>query len=271
VANEPETTPIHNKYAQQYANDLEANRTKQADVTQQITALNKQLEQLRVDEVWLSQALGNLPAAVAPGESEAAPAAETETPAPAEQPAADALQSVPQPRQDKDSPVKSAQPKQPAKKGAATKAAKKATAGKPTAKKAAAKKTTTTKKEAVEKAPAKAAPTAKVLAEEPAPKEKTVPPLHELVLAILLKTPGEPRQAREVFDDLNAAHPGRAASVQVVRNQLNILMKKNKIETSLQGAARMYTAYGDAGAAPAAGGEGEQVPETAAEKVPAKV
>jgi hypothetical protein len=268
VANEPETTPIHNKYAQQYANDLEANRTKQADVTEQIAALHKQLEQLRVDEAWLSQALGNLPAAVAPGESEAAPAPETETPAPA---AADALQSVPQPRQEKDSPVKAAQSKQPAKKAAAKKAAKKTTAGKPTAKKAAAKKTTATKKEAVEKAPAKAAPTVDVPAEEPAPKEKTVAPLHELVLAILLKTPGEPRQAREVFDDLNAAHPGRAASVQVVRNQLNILMKKNRIETSRQGAARMYTASGDAGAAPAAGGEGEQVPETAAEKVPAKL
>lgn len=279
MADEPETTPIQNKYAQQYADDLEANRKEQADATEQIANLQKHLEQLRVDEAWLSKALGSLPAAVAPSASEPDSAAEAvaappaaETPAPVEA-GADALQTVPQQRQDK--PVKAAQSKQPAKKAAAKKTpVGKTAAGKTTAKKAAAKKTAS-KKASAEETPAETAPTAEVPAEKSAPKEKTGPPLHELVLALLLQTPGEPRQAREVFDDLNATHPGRAASVQVVRNQLVFLAEKNRIETSLQGKARMYTAFADAGAAPAAddaaGGEAEEAPETAAEKVPAEV
>jgi len=275
VADEPEKTPIQSVFAQQFTEALATNSTEQEDVAAQLARLQKRLDQLRADEVWLTQAQGSLPTALDPSATEVEPAAgAAESPAAAEA-VTDVPQSVPQQRQDQ--PVKAAQPK-PAKKTVATKnttTAKKTTAGKSTAKKAAAKKTTATKKEAVEKVPAEAAPTVEVTAEEPAPKEKAGPPLHELVLAILLKTPGEPRQAREVFDDLNTTHPGRAASVQVVRNQLNNLTGKNRIETSLQGSARMYTAYGDAGAAPvadpAAGGEGEQAPETAAEKVPAEV
>ncbi|WP_331731925.1 hypothetical protein OG613_49190 (plasmid) [Streptomyces sp. NBC_00015] len=277
MADEPEKTPIQSVFAQQFTEALAANRTEQEDVTAQLAGLQKRLDQLRSDEAWLTQAQGSLPTALDPSAPEVEPAAgAAESPTSAEA-VTDAPQSVPQQRQDQ--PVKAAQSKQkPAKKTAATKnttTAKKPAAGKSTAKKAAAKKTTATRKEAVEKVPAEAAPTVEVTAEEPAPKEKSGPPLHELVLAILLKTPGEPRQAREVFDELNTTHPGRAASVQVVRNQLNNLTGKSRIETSLQGNARMYTAYGDAGAAsaadPAAGGEGEQVPETAAEKVPAEV
>lgn len=284
MADEPETTPIQNKYAQQYADDLAANRKEQADVAEQISGLQKHLAQLRVDESWLSQALGSLPAAAAPSEPEADPAAaaveapsaaETETAAPAEG-VADALQTVPPPRGDK--PVKAAQSKQPAKKTAAKKTAAKkttttATAAKATAKKTAAKKTT--KKTAVEKAPAETATTAEVPAQKTASKEKAGPPLHELILAILLKTPGEPRVAREVTDQLAQDHPSRKTTIQTVRNNLETLVKKNAVEKSHQQGSAMYTAFADAEAAPAAddaaGGEAEEAPETAAEKVPAEV
>ncbi|MFD5079516.1 hypothetical protein [Streptomyces sp. NPDC058371] len=233
MADEPETTPIRNKYARQYADHLEANRKEQAKVIEQIAGLHKHLEQLEVDEAWLSQAMGSLPAAAAaPNGSEVDPTAETELPAPAEA-VADTLQTVPQPRQDK--PVKAAQSKQPTKK---------TTAAEATAKKAAAK---------------------KAAAKKAAPKEQSGPPLWELILGILLKAPGEPRVAREVSDQLAQGHPGRATSVQAVRNNLERLVKKKRVEKSVQQGNAMYTAYA------VAAGAGEQVPEPAAENVPADV
>jgi hypothetical protein len=100
-------------------------------------------------------------------------------------------------------------------------------------------------------------------------------PAHELILAVLLKTPGEPRVAREVLEQLALDHPGRATSVQLVRNGLETLVKKNAVEKSRQQGSAMYTAFADTDAAPtagvASGGEPEETPETAADKVPAEV
>lgn len=292
MADEPEKTPIQSVFAQQFAEALAANRTEQEDVTAQIAGLQKRLEQLQVDEAWLTQAQDSLPAALAPSEPAAEPAAEAPSAAPAEQPepsapaeaVIDTSHTVPQPRQDQSE--KAAQPTQPAKKTAAKK---KSTANKTTAKKTTAEKTTAAKKTAAKKTAAKKTAAKKATAEQAsapegvteasaekaAVEEKSGPPLWELILAILLKTPGEPRVAREVTDQLAQDHPTRATSVQTVRNNLETLVKKNAIETSRQGKTRMYTAFADtdatAAADDAAGGEAEEAPETAAEKVPAEV
>ncbi|CAL9676909.1 hypothetical protein SUDANB105_07973 [Streptomyces sp. enrichment culture] len=281
MADEPEKSPIQSKYAQQYADDLAANRKEQSDLTAQIAALQERLEQLRADEAWLTQAQSGLPRAAVPGRpvaavAEALPVAEDEqpeAPAPAED-VTDAPRTVPQPRQDE--PVKAQQPKQPARKAAAKKAtAKKATAKKTTAK-ATARKASAAKKPAAAQAPAPEAAVAQAPAEKAAPEEKPGPPLWQLVLDILLKTPGQPCVAREVADLLAQEHPGRATSVQTVRNNLESLVKKGLAEKVHQQGSAMYTAYPDAGkgAEPetheAAGGT-EQSPEAAAEKVPAEV
>ncbi|MET7433258.1 MULTISPECIES: hypothetical protein [Streptomyces] len=50
MADEPEKTPIQNKYAQQYAEDLSANRKEQGEITAQIAALHERLERLKEDE-----------------------------------------------------------------------------------------------------------------------------------------------------------------------------------------------------------------------------
>jgi hypothetical protein len=294
VADEPEKTPIQNKYAQQYADDLAAIRKEQGDITRQIAGLQERLEQLKVEENWLGQAQGSLPGTAALSEPEAEPAAavtaapsaakaeQPEISAPAEA-VTDVPKTVPQPRQDQS--VKVEQPKQPAKKAAP---AKKTTAKKTAAKKATtAKKTTAktatakTKKAAAKKPVADQAPAPEVTtateapAEKAAAEEKSGPPLWQLVLDILLKTPGQPCVAREVTDQLAQDHPARATTVQTVRNNLESLVKKNRAEKSHQQGNAMYTAYADAAAATAAddtaGGEGEQAPETAAEKVPAEV
>lgn len=273
MADEPAKTPIQNKYAQQYANDLAVNRKEQGDVTAQLAGLQERLEQLKVEESWLAKAQGSLPGVPAPSAPEAQPPAEdasfpsaatvgqAETSAPAET-VADTPQSVPQQRQDQ--PMKEEQPEPPAKKSASTKKA----TGKKTAKKTTAK-------------PAKATAAKKAAAEAPADtaaaEEKPGPPLWQLIRGILLKTPGRPCVAREVRDQLAQDHPDRATSIQTVRNNLEILVKKSLAEKSNQQGSAMYTAYADtdADAAPAddgtADGETGQTPETAAEKVPAEV
>lgn len=277
MADEPEKTPIRNAYAQRFADDLEANRKEQTDVTEQITGLQARLDQLRVDEAWLTQAQGSLPAvadssvpdAVAPS------AAEGEQPEAPASAAADVSRTVPAPRQDQ--PVEAAQPKQAAKKTAGTKGkaaakkapAKKTTAAKTTAKKAPAKKATAAK------APAEEALSEEAPAKEAVAKERTGPPLHELILAILLKTPGEPRVAREVKEQLAQDHPDRATSVQTVRNNLESLVRKNAVEKSHQQGSAMYIANAaaevESPADTAGAAEGEPSPEPAAEKVPAEV
>ncbi|MEV7157258.1 hypothetical protein AB0N77_21965 [Streptomyces misionensis] len=280
MADEPAQTTIQNKYAQQYADDLAANRREQGDVT-------ARLEQLKAEEAWLVRALDSLPAAPASSASETraaaaeaeapqaktAEAAETSTPAGAD---ADAPHAVPQQRQD--DAVQEEQPK-PARK---TAVAKKTAPGK--AAKTAAKKTTANKaaKTAAKKPPAGKAPARPAAAAE-APTGKTAaaepsgPPLWKLTLDILLKTPGQPHVAREVHDQLTQSHPDRAASVQAVRTSLETVVKKGLAEKSTQQRNAMYTAYADtdADAAPpadtTAAGGAEQAPEPAGEKVPVQV
>ncbi|MFF7953625.1 hypothetical protein [Streptomyces griseorubiginosus] len=263
MADELEKTPVQDRVRQQFDDEIAANRREQEEVTEQIAGLQERLEQLRADEAWLTQAQGSLPGALTPSE----PAAERDG-ASTEQPeisasaeaATDTPHTVPQPRQDQSE--KAAQPKQ---------AAKKAPAKKTTAKKTAAKKT------AADPAPAPEDTTTETPAKKSAAEEKSGPPLWELILGILLKTPGEPCVAREVTDQLSQDHPARATSIQTVRNNLETLVKKKLAEKSHQQGSAMYTAYTDAGApsAPAAdepeGGEGEPAPQAEAEKVPAEV
>ncbi|MER5376286.1 hypothetical protein [Streptomyces sp. NPDC002553] len=300
MVDELDKTPIQDRVRQRFADDLAANRREQEEVTGQITGLQKRLEQLRMDEAWLTQAQGSLPEALPPGapgvELDGSSAEQPE--ASAEEAGADVPHTVPQPRQDQSE--KAAQPKRPAKKAAARKTtAKKAAAKKATAKKAAAepapapedtetsaRKTTakktaakkaTAKKAAAEPAPAPEDTSAESPAEKTASEEKSGPPLREIILGILLKTPGQPCVAREITDQLSQDHPTRATSIQTVRNNLETLVKKNLAEKSHQQGNAMYTAYTDAGMPPASaadepvGSDGEQAPEAEAEKVPAQV
>ncbi|MGW3930369.1 hypothetical protein ACWECC_20040 [Streptomyces microflavus] len=284
MADEPEKTPIQTKYAEQYADDLAANRKEQGGVTTQLAGLQERLEQLKMEEDWLVQAQGGLPTSAAVREPEAEPAA-TVAPAPSAGTAerskpsapakagADAPNTVPQPRQDQS--VKAEQPKQAAKKTTAKKTAtRKAAAKTATAKKTTAKKAVT-KKAATGQAPAPETAAGEAPAEKAVAEEQSGPPLWQLILDILLKTPGEPCVAREVTDQLAQDHPSRKTTVQTVRNNLESLVKKKLAEKALRQGSAMYTATVDAGAGAAsaagAGGEDEQAPETAAEKVPAEV
>jgi hypothetical protein len=139
----------------------------------------------------------------------------------------------------------------------------------------AAKKTAPAKKTSAKEAPAQPAAAAEAPAAKAAAEEKTGPPLWQLALDILLKTPGQPRVAKEVRDQLAQDHPDRATSIQTVRNNLETLVKKGLAEKAHQQGSAMYTAYTDADAAPTVDGtavsEAGQAPEAAAEKVPAKV
>ncbi|MFK0142457.1 BlaI/MecI/CopY family transcriptional regulator [Streptomyces murinus] len=275
MADEPAETTIQDKYAQQYADHIAANRREQGDIT-------ARLEQLKAEEAWLVRALDSLPAAPASSASEArAAAAEseapqaktaeaTETSAPA---GADAYapHSVPQQRQD------DAEQEEQARPAKETAVVKKTTPRK--ASKTAAKKTTakTAKKPPAGETPAQPAAATKAPTDKTAAGEPSGPPLWKLALDILLKTPGQPCVAREVHDQLTQDHPDQATSVQAVRTSLETLVKKGLAEKSTQQRNAMYTAYADpeTDAAPpadaTAAGNTEQAPEAADEKVPVEI
>ncbi|OEJ56983.1 hypothetical protein BGM19_02055 [Streptomyces agglomeratus] len=189
--------------------------------------LAERLKQLQADEAWLLQQL------------EAKKAG-----APAK---AAASQTVPQQRREaaKATPVpsnakkKTTRAKTPAKRTHAPKA-------KAGGDKATVKKTT------VEKATQHVAETAK----------RAEPPLHEVVLSILRTQPGHPHLAREVHTELADKHR-RSASIQVVRNSLESLVKKGMVEKENKQNSVMYTAP--------TGRTVESVPEAAAEKASEKV
>lgn len=262
MANEPVTTPIHDLYAQRFAADLETNRKEQAELTAQIEELEGRLNQLKADELWLCGVQGVLPPA-----GESAPA--SETPEPAKAPTAGA---VPRPRQARKGTGGATR----AKKAAQTKKASgtaapdtetKPAARKPAARKSAAKpaaakavegkaKPTVAAKRTVEPAsipaPEKAAGATRTAAQAKKTARTDEPPLRELVHAMLVKA-AEPRMVSEVTAELTQAHPGRAASGQVVRNTLEGLVKKGQIEKEHRQGSVMYTAVQPTTAEPAAG------------------
>ncbi|MGW0750747.1 hypothetical protein [Streptomyces sp. NPDC002587] len=254
MANDPDTTPIHNVYAQRFAADLEINRKEQEQVSAQIAELEARLQQLKADESWLHGMQGALPpiadeapasdgqVAPQPGQS---PAHDTEAVPPT---TGDPVKSaVPRPRKAKKTTGRAAErkPAQPKKtSGIASGAKAGATAA--AAKKATAKKATGTKA------------------------DKTAePPLRELVLALLVSA-AEPRMVSEVTAELAQAHPGRPASGQVVRNTLEVMARKNLIDKEHKQGSVMYSAPHQPAVsepAPAA----VPAPDTTDDKEPAEV
>ncbi|MFI5980031.1 hypothetical protein ACIBEA_04040 [Streptomyces sp. NPDC051555] len=261
MADEPDSTPIHNVYAQRFAADLEVNRKEQETITAQLTDLGARLAQLKSDEGWLSGMQGTLPAApVAP--APVTPDADTTV--------------VPRPRTAKKATAvtagtagkaatKTARPRKTAAKtpapapvvadtAAVTETTAPSKAATP-AKVAAPTKAATPAKSTARKTPARktAAPAAKASTEkaakasaqkEPATAAATgatEPPRRELVLALLVSA-AEPRMVSEVAGELAQAHPERPASTQVVRNTLELLAKKGLIEKENKQGSVMYSA-----------------------------
>ncbi|MFF9458673.1 hypothetical protein [Streptomyces flaveolus] len=309
MADEPQTTPVQERVRQRFADELTANHAEQEELTGQIAALQQRLDQLKADEAWLTQAQSSLPTTGEPGAKALGGASETPSAAPVEQaevsaPAetdAEASQTVPAQRQAqtvkkaaqatkpaakkaataKKTTAKKAASKAPAKKSAAKKtatAAEKPAVKKPAAKKSAAEQTASPKATAAnasaDKAATSKAATAKAAATK-APAAKAAaggPPLWELLLGVLRKTPGQPLVAREVSEQLAKDHPDRATSAQTVRNGLQTLVTKNLAEKTRQQGNVMYTAHTDAPATLSpAGDEPAGAEEQAAEKVPAEV
>ncbi|GAA3274222.1 hypothetical protein [Streptomyces lavendulae] len=293
MANESDTTPIHNVYAQRFAADLETNRKEQELVSVQITELEVRLAQLKSDENWLLGIQGTLPsdaekerAAAAPA---TAPADDTrDAPAAPATPAASATGpasgGVPKPRQARKATgtTSRARTAAPAKKASAVAPADAKADVKADAKtspkavtKAATKAKATTRKAAAPKPPA-AATVSEPKADKADRARKTgkaaEPPLRELVLALLVGA-AEPRLVSEVASALVEAHPGRPTSTQVVRNALEALAKKGSIEKEHKQGSVMYTAPRPAAPEPAPAPAAEPVaePVTAPETVAAEV
>ncbi|WP_328929701.1 hypothetical protein OG429_37405 [Streptomyces sp. NBC_00190] len=212
MANDPDTTPIHNVYAQRFAADLETNRKEQDQVSAQITELEERLKQLKADESWLHGMQGSLP----PAADGAVASGGQVAPQPGQSPAHDTA-TVPPPRK-----------------------ARKATGRAAGRKAAQPRKTSGVASSAKAKTTAATAATAKKTTEAKTGKTAE-PPLRELVLALLVSA-AEPRMVSEVTTELAQAHPGRPASGQVVRNALEALARKNLIEKEHKQGSVMYSA-----------------------------
>lgn len=266
MANEPDTTPIHNVYAQRFAADLETNRKEQEVVSSQIAELEVRLKQLKEDENWLCGVREALPAPAADAAGSRSPAPDTvaEPPASAEAAAAGA---VPKPRQARKATAGTARAKKPARGKAPSGGASAEVPGAKVVKAVKAAKPATAKTTARKPATAAAQKTT-----EPTAGKAAEPPLRELVLALLTGA-GEPRMVSEVASELTQAHPARSASAQVVRNTLETLVKKGSVEKEHRQGSVMYTAPASpaaaAPAAPAGGAEGVPAPATPQEKVSA--
>lgn len=187
MADQPASISIQDRYASQFAADLEKNLAEQEE-------LQQRLERLKSEETWLRAVQVSLPAAES-GFVDTAPTAAEEAP-------------VPQPRQEA-----SAKRTARARKTAPTKATDTGPAMK-TVNKAAAEKKNTTRGEA---------------------------PLGDLLLLILDKASGEPRTAAELTTVLEQEVPMRARGINTVRNTLERLVAKSRVERTKQGSTVYYT------------------------------
>ncbi|MEV0693884.1 hypothetical protein [Streptomyces sp. NPDC050388] len=274
---EPTSQSLQSQYAAQFADHLVGNREEQA-------RLRKRLEQLEADEAWLVKALETVSAPAEAGAGAQAPEGESAPPqdntsGPTE-PAEAAESAEPsEPSEATDVEASAAVPKQrqnqPAEATAKKTTAKETAAKRSTAKKAAVKETTakkaTAKKPEAKKAAAKQTPAAKKTTAAKAGE----PTLGELLLSVLGKHAGHPRTAGEVAGDLEQEHPERARDINTVRNTLERLVAKSRIERTKQKNTVLYTAVTEpVPAADDAAAEASPTTETAGaaetEKVPAQ-
>ena len=239
---------LRSRYAEQAATDLEQNRRQQEELTRQLESL-RQEETLLRNILDLAEHPGDAsaqahvphqaqgePAAPAPESAsastaadEAAPAEESAAPAPAEQ-KQEAEQAPQEAKADQQGGEDSA-PK--AAKKTARKTARK-TAGKP-AKKAAP------KKAAQKTAPQKGTPKNTQKAADKAGDKGGQQVLLRDLLLDLLSAHSEPRLAAELREELLRKHPDREPSPQVVRNTLESLVAKGRIQRYKQNRSVMYT------------------------------
>ncbi|MFC8270845.1 hypothetical protein ACFUIZ_34790 [Streptomyces cinereoruber] len=231
MPHELDSTPIHTRYAEQLTVDLEANRAEQASIA-------ARLEQLRTEEKWLTATLDSMPSS-APVSTAVVGSDEAVQEA-----------GVPQPRE--------TQEVAPAKKATSTK---KTT----TVKKTSPVKKTTPKRA---KAPAKKTVPGKTASKKAAGSTsgaQTAPTLGTLIDSLLEERfLGEPLKVSEIHAELTAAHAERSTSVQVVRNALEGLVKKNKVEKDTRQGVALYTKPRTADAADAGTGASAPAGEPAA-------
>ncbi len=221
MSEELENTSIREVYAQRIAADLERNRAEQEEVGERIAALRARLERLKADERWLAGLRQGTEAVRATGSNRTESHGDT--------PDEGTEASLPAPRQEERSDETAAQS------GTARSAT--------TAKKAGAR---TTGDKSAGKTPARKGPTKKKTAAKKSTAKKTAahrrggPSLRELARECL-EGRSEPRSAAEITRELQAVHPERPMSVQLVRNALEKLVATGAAERSKQGANVFYT------------------------------
>jgi hypothetical protein len=244
VTSQSAAATLRSRYAEQAASDLQENRRRQQELAEKITVL-KQEEALLVDILALAerfqgpQVPARLPAqAEGPDESASASPAPRTVSAPGT--ASAKATTTPAAASDKvtATPAAASDGGAPARGAASDKAVSaKGTSAKGTSAKATTAKATTAK--------ATTARTGKGAAKAAAKGETRQPLLGEIFID-LLREHHEPRLAKELRDELLERYPERTPTPQVVRNTLEALVAKSRIQRHKQQRSVMYSLAGAA-------------------------
>ncbi|MFJ9729379.1 hypothetical protein ACIRP3_42250 [Streptomyces sp. NPDC101209] len=198
----PARESLQSQYARQFTDHLEANRSEQAD-------LRARLEQLKTDETWLVQALQTLSTAGRGLDAQAATDVSVHSQSGVTEPVQPTPNSGTAPSGDVPAQQRDKSIKAPVE---------------------SVDKKTTTKNSSAQTARTRSAA---------APVGG--PSLGELLLTVLSKHPGQPRTANEVASELERAYPERARNTTIVRNTLERLVAKSRVERRKQKHNVLYT------------------------------
>lgn len=213
MPNQTSTTTVRSRYAEQAAADLAENRRLQQELTEKIAGL-KQEETLLADILRLAEGFEASP------ETPSLPQQAQEEPALPEQ----AQDEPALPQQAQEEPVLASPAPAPASDGESSRGPAKARVKNTTPKAAA---TTAGRKSGKSTAPAA--------------KETSRQPLLGDIFMGLLGEHDEPLLAKELRDELEQKHPERTPTPQVVRNTLEALVAKGRIQRHKQKRSVMYS------------------------------
>ncbi|MFE1955735.1 hypothetical protein ACFW9D_35300 [Streptomyces sp. NPDC059524] len=229
MASTPAET-LRSRYVEQAASDLAENRRQQQELTEKIKML-KQEEALLTDILSLTERFED------PATASSRPAQEAQQKPRAQQEVVD-TPPVEAPAPARTAAKSAAKPAaRPARKSAAKPAPRKATK---TAKAAKASKSAKSAKAAEPAKPSGASGTKSGGTADSGAKQPARPLLGDL-LAELLGRYEEPRLAKELREELLEKHPDRTPTPQVVRNTLEALVAKGRIQRHKQQRSVMYT------------------------------
>lgn len=235
---------IRSRYLEQAASDLQENRRRQQELTERISTLKRE-ETLLLDILNITERFDTPSDSVV---SEAAPLPRQAQDEPVLVPAAAAATTD----TDAGADTEAATPAAPRRRARAARAVAGPKSGARTAEKTGAKSAEKTAEKTADKSGAKSgAKSGKKKADRVSAQAKSRQPLLGDLFLDLLRAHNEPRLAKELREELMREHPERTQTPQVVRNTLEALVAKGRIQRHKQQRSVLYSIAEPTSAEPA--------------------